>query len=167
MGQAAPTGGSPPRMRGKACVAAKPVCMCGITPAHAGKSHAYAINAGPFRDHPRACGEKSPEPEFIADDIGSPPRMRGKAKNTIIWIPACRITPAHAGKSRLDDLAVLGFEDHPRACGEKSFQKTLPSPSLGSPPRMRGKAFPLIGGRRYYRITPAHAGKSPDPITGG
>ena len=147
MGQAAPTGGSPPRMRGKACVAAKPVCMCGITPAHAGKSHAYAINAGPFRDHPRACGEKSPEPEFIADDIGSPPRMRGKAKNTIIWIPACRITPAHAGKSISDDVLNGVKQDHPRACGEKSSSWPPVSLKIGSPPRMRGKDAP--GGTMY------------------
>ena len=51
-------------------------------------------------------------------------------------------------------------EDHPRACGEKSFELLLIVHPLGSPPRMRGKApNPLVEFARAG-ITPAHAGKS-------
>ena len=53
--------------------------------------------------------------------------------------------------------------DHPRVCGEKSQKNLQGQITLGSPPRMRGKA---IAARRQplgLRITPAYAGKSVVP----
>ena len=51
--------GSPPRMRGKACV--KPCCLScvGITPAYAGKRVSGMCWRASGRDHPRVCGEKN------------------------------------------------------------------------------------------------------------
>ena len=53
----------------------------------------------------------------------------------------------------------MNSEDHPRACGEKSFAVVNGVQNSGSPPRMRGKDsladFPAWAGQ----ITPAHAGK--------
>ena len=77
--------------------------------------------------------------------------------------PGCpaRITPAHAGKSDFDTLINKLIKDHPRTCGEKGIWLLLTQEKLGSPPHMRGKddqGFALYG---KYRITPAHAGKSP------
>ena len=51
--------GSPPRVRGKAGNAAFEGGNLGITPACAGKSETSASRNGPFRDHPRVCGEKT------------------------------------------------------------------------------------------------------------
>ena len=50
--------------------------------------------------------------------------------------------------------------DHPRMCGEKSLVMRWMSRSMGSPPRVRGKAGYLAIKRMDEGITPAYAGKS-------
>ena len=72
--------GSPPRMRGKDQMFAAPRPLIGITPAHAGKSDTCPIRSGDSRDHPRACGEKYGWLTTGQGEMGSPPRMRGKAR---------------------------------------------------------------------------------------
>ena len=70
------------------------------------------------------------------------------------------VSPAYAGKSSLAWPRRWWRRDHPRVCGEKEKDKRFMTMNEGSPPRMRGKAFPMrspIGGPR---ITPAYAGKS-------
>ena len=70
------------------------------------------------------------------------------------------ITPAHAGKSFISiELDYVDW-DHPRTCGEKRFDVIGNIIYKGSPPHMRGKAALLWVLELYYRITPAHAGKS-------
>ena len=54
------SGGSPPRVRGKARFAVLEERMKGITPACAGKSGYPVISWGSNKDHPRVCGEKMP-----------------------------------------------------------------------------------------------------------
>ena len=91
--------GSPPRMRGKACV--KPCCLScvGITPAYAGKSFVLLVPMRRTRDHPRVCGEKDHAEISGNGRWGSPPRMRGKETGSIQRRKRRRITPAYAGKS--------------------------------------------------------------------
>ena len=91
--------GSPPRMRGKDQMFAAPRPLIGITPAHAGKSDTCPIRSGDSRDHPRACGEKNIPTHHGILELGSPPRMRGKAISAVVQLFGDRITPAHAGKS--------------------------------------------------------------------
>ena len=70
--------GSPPRMRGKV-YCTMPWLLCqGITPAYAGKSHQDRWALSRLRDHPRVCGEKWMENFSLRNQVGSPPRMRGK-----------------------------------------------------------------------------------------
>ena len=69
------------------------------------------------------------------------------------------ITPAYAGKSNHSLRCDLADEDHPRVCGEKLYMPCWIAPSVGSPPRMRGKG---LSNRLYtfaMGITPAYAGK--------
>ena len=94
------TTGSPPRMRGKAENARKEGQADGITPAYAGKSILATNWALRCRDHPRVCGEKLFAFFVFAPDVGSPPRMRGKATNTFRGATITGITPAYAGKRR-------------------------------------------------------------------
>ena len=77
---------------------------------------------------------------------GSPPRMRGKGLMGYRGRSPCGITPAYAGKSKIDDVEISKKE--------------------GSPPRMRGKA--AEGSILDYmgRITPAYAGKSRSRLSG-
>ena len=111
--------GSPPRMRGKERRCVGNDIHQRITPAHAGKSLYDFGTIQPDRDHPRACGEKSPTKAANESPAGSPPRMRGKVFGRSRGRHSDRITPAHAGKSILDFAEGVLSEDHPRACGEK------------------------------------------------
>ena len=90
--------GSPPRMRGKVSgiIAAR---MCDrITPAYAGKRNHGQQRRTALKDHPRVCGEKDIHVISATAQIGSPPRMRGKALSYLTPCTECRITPAYAGK---------------------------------------------------------------------
>ena len=70
-------------------------------------------------DHPRACGEKHPEPVQGWGAWGSPPRMRGKVYDKDGNLLNIGITPAHAGKSKRQLENLPDLWDHPRVCGEK------------------------------------------------
>ena len=112
--------GSPPRMRGKVVPKNAAITLAGITPAHAGKSSTAAVCCRMRRDHPRACGEKSPGTQSSLRRRGSPPRMRGKESGQTQKEDSYGITPAHAGKSDRSGCEQLQKRDHPRACGEKT-----------------------------------------------
>ena len=86
--------------------------------------------------------------------------MRGKVKKNLLKKQYIRITPAHAGKSAFLLVDRDAAEDHPRACGEKNQIWCCDVPTLGLPPRMRGKVSIQRTLESALRITPAHAGKS-------
>ena len=92
--------------------------------------------------------------------MGSPPPMRGKADTSGAYTATCRITPAHAGKSSCSQSVRVGYEDHPRPCGEKAFVAIIDTNNMGSPPPMRGKVTKAPAYVSLTGITPAHAGKS-------
>ena len=71
--------GSPPRMRGKHPVERESQREIRITPADAGKTIVYAVNAAHTWDHPRGCGEND--------------------RITTRRVTIQRITPADAGKT--------------------------------------------------------------------
>ena len=73
------------------------------------------------------------------------------------------VSPAYAGKSPAAAYACPGTQDHPRVCGEKLYTPCVIAPSVGSPPRMRGKAADLRQLFQISGITPAYAGKSCAP----
>ena len=135
-----PSLGSPPRMRGKVLSKNLEWLRTRITPAHAGKSWPSSLAAASAWDHPRACGEKMDATQQITSNAGSPPRMRGKAKE-------------------IGERAWMKW-DHPRACGEKQNAVTCLLAAMGSPPRMRGKVSHPESCSGRLGITPAHAGKS-------
>ena len=131
--------GSPPRMRGKV----------------------LAISSCPsaIQDHPRVCGEKPwlTLPPWLW--LGSPPRMRGKESYADECDIKNRITPAYAGKRKSRTSTTKNGWDHPRVCGEKVLGILQDRRSMGSPPRMRGKAGPNSAYNVASGITPAYAGK--------
>ena len=71
-----------------------------------------------------------------------------------------RITPAYAGKRKMEKLGVKTYEDHPRLCGEKSSKRHDGVIPPGSPPPMRGKVVLSAAFAAGVGITPAYAGKS-------
>ena len=147
-------------MRGKVCPAPILVHAVRITLAYAGKSSLDFLRNQTAEDHPRVCGEKH---LVILVDIlweGSPPRMRGKASRCFCDTSPHRITPAYAGKSGIACTALCAKRDHPRVCGEKPPLQNTAAAILGSPPRMRGKAYSPCKPFPATGITPAYAGKS-------
>ena len=111
--------GSPPRMRGKVTAIQPDERTSGITPAYAGKSRPDRRTDRHLRDHPRVCGEKAYFSLHSLSSWGSPPRMRGKGVQQIVFVFNNRITPAYAGKSGRTASENGALGDHPRVCGEK------------------------------------------------
>ena len=92
--------GSPPRVRGKRTATCLLVPEARITPARAGKTCSSLRARRSARDHPRACGENDMDANFIDDEVGSPPRVRGKLPPRRAYLRQGRITPARAGKTK-------------------------------------------------------------------
>ena len=153
-------GGSPPRMRGKQTYMGYSFFNDRITPADAGKTRNRSRRCRSRWDHPRGCGENRPTSRRLMVSRGSPPRMRGKHfhANAAPW--ADGITPADAGKTRIQILRGGQHQDHPRGCGENWRLHQSGATRLGSPPRMRGKPSLHVYAHGFYWITPADAGKT-------
>ena len=112
--------GSPPRMRGKGGDGGVVAHRTGITPAYAGKSPAAHCRSWAAGDHPHVCGEKITAQNCAVTQMGSPPRMRGKAAGPAAHRLDRGITPAYAGKRASGWERGCGSGDHPRVCGEKA-----------------------------------------------
>ena len=152
--------GSPPRMRGKGTHCKEAGGRLWITPAYAGKRVPGYEQLVRFGDHPRVCGEKPCWKRSSPEITGSPPRMRGKVKQLYVLMMLRGITPAYAGKSFSGRMSANAPRDHPRVCGEKWGGVLKEAARKGSPPRMRGKEFQVVGHTDTPGITPAYAGKS-------
>ena len=113
----------------------------GITPACAGKSKLHHIFGLIARDHPRVCGEKYTANATETTELGSPPRVRGKAVLDEKGGEKYGITPACAGKSMEYSASFRTARDHPRVCGEKMQILIGSGMDWGSPPRVRGKDY--------------------------
>ena len=90
-------------MRGKLVTYSIGIPGFGITPAYAGKTWVVKKIKLGQEDHPRVCGENHSPIMTVAEQIGSPPRMRGKPVKIMQLFAPARITPAYAGKTALGD----------------------------------------------------------------
>ena len=152
--------GSPPRMRGKQTYMGYRFFNDRITPADAGKTMPAPISQGRRKDHPRGCGENMGYRFLCWENAGSPPRMRGKLFRQLNLLFNFGITPADAGKTRLQEELPLLSRDHPRGCGENRSGVGELGKERGSPPRMRGKPVEYLANPVQAGITPADAGKT-------
>lgn len=85
--------------------------------------------------------------------------MRGKVLLLLDAGVVVGITPAYAGKRVRDSFCKDIRWDHPRVCGEKGQRGHVGAHVVGSPPRMRGKEYPVPPQFPGLGITPAYAGK--------
>ena len=132
--------GSSPLTRGKLNCTKNCFCICGIIPAHAGKTPGPAARSGSDRDHPRSRGEN---------------HLRGRGSQ-----PGAGIIPAHAGKTIASVPRSTAPGDHPRSRGENRSMACAFSASSGSSPLTRGKLILLTRFSVFIGIIPAHAGKT-------
>ncbi len=70
-------------------------------------------------DHPRVCGEQEKMKKWWESKTGSPPRVRGTAKQGAVSACTIWITPACAGNSLRKAVTKFLLRDHPRVCGEQ------------------------------------------------
>ena len=147
-------------MRGKRVVEFFRADLARLIPAHAGKTPHPPFSTRRAEAHPRACGENAEPPAESWRVAGSSPRMRGK----LCWAWASRssrgLIPAHAGKTLRRVQLTIQDEAHPRACGENPAMNASANGLVGSSPRMRGKRVTTSRHLTYFRLIPAHAGKT-------
>ena len=65
-------------------------------------------------------GEKQEKEEVERNELGSPPRGRGKGLRLIAFVFRAGITPAWAGKRYKVPKIIVEGKDHPRVGGEKT-----------------------------------------------
>ena len=130
--------GSPPPARGRCQWDVAFGTMTGSPPPLRGRPMVYAAGLVRSGAPPPARGRRavSSRRGFLT---GSPPPARGR-----VWCqqqPAGseRITPACAGKGRLQANSCRASRGHPRLCGEGHFFTFAPSHTMGSPPPVRGR----------------------------
>ena len=133
--------GSPPRVRGKLKGFICERDAFRITPACAGKTLTASSNVIFIEDHPRVCGENCFDNANGDENLGSPPRVRGKPVSSPAPMRDGGITPACAGKTPQALRFCHTCQDHPRVCGENGDSHRVLRDSMGSPPRVRGKHF--------------------------
>ena len=134
-----------------------------ITPAGAGKTSSRRRRKQHHGDHPRRCGENVFRCCCLSYPQGSPPQVRGKLLDAVIFRCFERITPAGAGKTLPIMSSVLLIKDHPRRCGENRYVPERRQRGIGSPPQVRGKPIAVMISGSAPRITPAGAGKTHVP----
>ena len=130
--------GSSPRMRGTPCGCVVCFPAPGIIPAYAGNTGCTPSAAPATSDHPRVCGE---HPYAFGNGdrfTGSSPRMRGTPRLRGRGVGLCGIIPAYAGNTGEKTGDHVAHRDHPRVCGEHTYESTASDIMKGSSPRMRG-----------------------------
>ena len=156
--------GSSPRVRGAAEAMSLGFISERIIPACAGSRHVRDANPRWCWDHPRVCGEQ-PLPLAVwklPEKPGSSPRVRGAGRTQGGGVAHGGIIPACAGSSSGWRVPPLRSQDHPRVCGEQSYDGGGTPLDAGSSPRVRGAGVVEGEAGEEAGIIPACAGSSID-----
>ena len=113
------------------------------------------------------CGEQLRLEAAHGLAVGSPPRVRGTDGGSDQARRLPGITPACAGNRAWLAGWSCRTRDHPRVCGEQLRAVPGSRWDPGSPPRVRGTAFPHLMHGLFSRITPACAGNSVEKLVVG
>jgi len=155
--------GSPPRARGRPAHGRGPGRRAGITPACAGTADAGRPGGARGGDHPRVRGDGASTDASRNSFMGSPPRARGRRQGSETPRRGGGITPACAGTAVQWMTSVPSSRDHPRVRGDGITAGEAVGPSMGSPPRARGRLRHGAAHRVVRGITPACAGTAREP----
>ena len=155
-----PRPGSSPRVRGKRVGQRFEGPADRLIPARAGKTRSRSRRAGPVPAHPRACGENHGLGPGGGPHLGSSPRVRGKLGRVLLPERRGGLIPARAGKTRPGGPLGCARPAHPRACGENFVNTALPTGTVGSSPRVRGKPEDAPVPDAPGGLIPARAGKT-------
>ena len=152
--------GSSPLTRGKQEARTGREILCGLIPAHAGKTRQAPRADRASTAHPRSRGENISPGTNTFMVGGSSPLTRGKRIRRWSSSGLPRLIPAHAGKTSRLSAAPQACRAHPRSRGENQMTYGIDLTEVGSSPLTRGK--PRFSGRAELRprLIPAHAGKT-------
>ena len=92
--------------------------------------------------------------------MGSSPRVWGQAFHGLVTVHGDRIIPTRVGTRHGKKPTRSQYEDHPHACGDKSFYRPLGNVIIGSSPRVWGQDIALDKFRFGNRIIPTRVGTS-------
>ena len=159
--------GSSPRVRGTRDVGGRGGRATRIIPARAGNATQDLSVEVVGRDHPRACGERGYARRRLLHRGGSSPRVRGTLLDLFGQKFVSRIIPARAGNARARHGGPRMFLDHPRACGERAWDRHQAIRDWGSSPRVRGTPHAGATGFLADRIIPARAGNARSRVRAG
>ena len=152
--------GSSPHVRGARFFLDDDMRFRGIIPACAGSTIISCSTCRRLWDHPRMCGEHSPQRRGARAHRGSSPHVRG-AQSAHKRVGQFRgIIPACAGSTIIRNLCNNCTGDHPRMCGEHGngdCSLTLPA---GSSPHVRGARANKAEASFQPGIIPACAGST-------
>ena len=110
------------------------------------------------KDHPHACGDKlftAPVTLLIG---GSSPCVWGQEQRYLAVAIGARIIPMRVGTSFCMCSMHLKAQDHPHACGDKSWDKIFTAFPIGSSPCVWGQANTDTTKRERMRIIPMRVG---------
>ena len=110
--------GSSPLTRGKPSGTKNGTGFSGLIPAHAGKTDRYPRRHPRQPAHPRSRGENSWVTSLRLRMPGSSPLTREKRPRGARGRTACRLIPAHAGKTICTPRLRRPSQAHPRSRGE-------------------------------------------------
>ena len=157
--------GSSPLTRGKLLEVLLHGALNGLIPAHAGKTGLKPPKTSRDTAHPRSRGENPVHGSASRYVVGSSPLTRGKHGHIGSGPHDGRLIPAHAGKTSIAALSFLTRAAHPRSRGENAKLHSPNTRALGSSPLTRGKHPGQSPTSPGYGLIPAHAGKTPRPVT--
>ena len=153
--------GSSPLTRGKPQRFKLTKPSTGLIPAHAGKTPRPASRGALGWAHPRSRGENHDQDAYPDPRPGSSPLTRGKPRGRARTHHRPRLIPAHAGKTGVGIVEVVGAGAHPRSRGENIDGQRETAEDWGSSPLTRGKQRLHRAAHHYSGLIPAHAGKTP------
>ena len=106
------------------------------------------------------CGKNLSDRERKIIEEGSPPRVREERLNIQKFDNERRITPACAGRTKMETVQTISNEDHPRVCGKNLMPTQGMNVIIGSPPRVREELAFDCKVLKSNGITPACAGRT-------
>ncbi len=110
-----------------------------IIPTRVGTRLSQNIKRWLREDHPHACGDKFIMRSLFVVSLGSSPRVWGQDRQLAGQLSRIGIIPTRVGTSALTLFLFFGVEDHPHACGDKSYITTICEHPIGSSPRVWGQ----------------------------
>ena len=118
------------------------------------------MSASLLTAHPRSRGENLLAYDPQISRPGSSPLTRGKRGTWTGAVPWTGLIPAHAGKTRPQVVSRRADAAHPRSRGENPSDMRAITQAGGSSPLTRGKQAAGSLSVIFFRLIPAHAGKT-------